>query len=598
LNILHEIFPVSAAGSEMEIAVGASLAAKGNMNVKSRQFKAKFVICGQYRLQKKFFILLPLICIVQFGFLLANPKLGNAEKAFFDSTETELILNKLWQQGFFAMRNLDSAGYISGKDVPCCFREAGSQCLFKPNDYMVFQDSWLWVQLQTGYPFASYRCIPDSVIGNTVYVSCDRQLGPLCLYDSIITNDLRLSGYFLSKVGSLVPGLPFNENEVQQFRSKMLAADGYALKSDMIPSFHYGCFVLDYGVIRQKRDRLSGLLGLATQANQKPVVTGEADAAFYDLFGHGVSLYARWRRFQARSQELFTGTELPYLLGTPFVTGLHFGLEKFDTVYTRFRQTAMLRFPASRQWRWGLGVERTGITGLGIDKNFVKSQRSLPLNAPSRATSYMASIEKVNLQMAVFARQGWSMKVETGVGNRSWLRDAGISSITWKNAEGKSENIYDSLQRTGKLKQTTIKLRYFGSGYLPVVRSWVIFFSLQGEVYKAPNINFAELSRWGGINSIRGFNEQRIFANAFHMANVEFRFMAGPSGFVAPFISGALYRNATLLQNGINRLYSLGLAGGLKTGAGILKFAWALGNEENGLDFRDAKFHLGLSNAF
>jgi hemolysin activation/secretion protein len=119
-----------------------------------------------------------------------------------------------------------------------------------------------------------------------------------------------------------------------------------------------------------------------------------------------------------------------------------------------------------------------------------------------------------------------------------------------------------------------------------------------GEEYKAPNMNFAELSRWGGINSIRGFNEQRIFANSFHMANLEFRFMAGTSGYVAPFVSAAVYRNSAALQNGFQAIHSMGLSGAVKTGAGILRFAWALGNEGKGFVFRDAKFHMGLSNAF
>jgi hypothetical protein len=495
------------------------------------------------------------------------------------------VLQSLRKQGFFAFRNQDSVIKLSGERFVCYFREAGSGRLYSPQEYIAFQDSWLFYQLHTGYPFASYQCVPDSSENNIVYITSNRQSGPLCLYDSIHLSDLRLSAYFLKKTAGLTPGLPYNEADVQQFRSKMLAVEGYTLSGKAIPSFHYGRFVLNPGIVRQKRDRLSALLGLATQE-------------FYDLFGHGVSVYSRWRRFQARSQELFAGAELPYLLGTPFTTGLHIGLEKYDTVYTRFSRRAVFRFPASRQWRWSIGVERMGVTGLGIDTLYVKALRSLPQNAPSRTNSYLASLEKVNLQTAVFPRQGWSFKVEAGIGSRIWLRDAAISSIVWKNSEGFFENIFDSLQRTGNLRQTTLKLSYSAALHLPVVHSWVLYFSAQGEEYKAPVINFSELSRWGGINSIRGFNEQRIFASSFHMANFELRFMAGQSGFIAPFVSGAVYRNGTQLNMGYRSLYSLGLAGGLKTGAGIMKFAWAMGNEGLGFNLRDAKFHLGLSNVF
>jgi hypothetical protein len=42
----------------------------------------------------------------------------------------------------------------------------------------------------------------------------------------------------------------------------------------------------------------------------------------------------------------------------------------------------------------------------------------------------------------------------------------------------------------------------------------------------------------------------------------------------------------------------MGLSSGLKTEAGVLSFAWALGNEGQGFNLRNAKFHLGLSNVF
>jgi len=181
---------------------------------------------------------------------------------------------------------------------------------------------------------------------------------------------------------------------------------------------------------------------------------------------------------------------------------------------------------------------------------------------------------------------------------QSGQQEAGISSIAGKNSLGVAESIFVSLQRMGKLRQNAMKLRYTGSGYLLVTGSWVVYLSIQGEAYKAPNINLTELSRMGGINSICGFNEQCIFANAFHMANIEFHFMAGQSGFVAALVSGVLYQDTNLQQNIFRSIYSLGLAGGVKTGAGFLQFTWALGNEGQGFCLRDAKFHLGLSNVF
>lgn len=99
----------------MEITVGASLAAKGNMNVKPRQFKAKFVICGQTRLLKKFFIAFIFLSLVQCSF--ANPPLRTSngrEGPCSDSTLPGDLLQSLRKQGFFAFRTQDSAIRLPG----------------------------------------------------------------------------------------------------------------------------------------------------------------------------------------------------------------------------------------------------------------------------------------------------------------------------------------------------------------------------------------------------------------------------------------------------------------------------------------------------
>jgi uncharacterized protein affecting Mg2+/Co2+ transport len=51
------------------------------------------------------------------------------------------------------------------------------------------------------------------------------------------------------------------------------------------------------------------------------------------------------------------------------------------------------------------------------------------------------------------------------------------------------------------------------------------------------------------------------------------------------------------ISNG--KLLSSGVAAAIKTGAGVMKFAWAMG-QENGSGFKlnNAKFHLGISNVF
>jgi hypothetical protein len=511
------------------------------------------------------------------------------------------ILRKLQQQGFFMAKLTKQAEWkwLLQKGEQFFMVSTAESLNQQPDSFMQLQMDWLNGQIQKGYPFASFQLHADSSQGQHLFVSVFQQPGPYCTYDSIAGVGGGFSAYFLKKAGGIQVGLPYNDEQLVLFRKRMAAARGYALSDKALLSLRYGRFVVNPGIFRLQQDRISGLLGLATQAQQKPLITGEADLALYDLFGHGASITANWRRFQARSQELVATVEVPYALGLPFISGVNLSFEKYDTIYTRFRRGVLFRFPAGKNSRWSLGVDITGINALQQDTLTLLTQKRLPANASSKSTVYFLAFQRSRFSGSVFPVKGLILDVKAGIGSRIWVRDAAAASITWVNASGIRENIFDSLQRKGNLRQTTYRADYHLQVFVPVVKNFLLAASFMGQEYQAPSVSFSEISRWGGINSIRGFNEQRIFANSFHMANLEMRFMANQSGFIAPFVSVAAFRNDSKQGISNGKLLSSGVAAAIKTGAGVMKFAWAMG-QENGSGFKlnNAKFHLGISNVF
>lgn len=364
--------------------------------------------------------------------------------------------------------------------------------------------------------------------------------------------------------------------------------------------FTDGVFEAHTGYGRNRPDRLNAMLGLAAGETQRPVLSGEFDAAFYGLFGNASSLLLRWQSFKARSQELKLNAEFPYIFGMPFISGISIGFEKFDTLYSRFRRGMVFKFPSGEQWRWKMGFDYTGITRISADTNFVQQRKTLPNNHNSKMWLYFGEVNFGSVSQNTAPRNGLQGFIKLGAGSRTIIPDPEFARFQWKNNIGNVENIYDSLNRTGGLRTAQYRIHYQCWFYKPLGRFLVLANKFMGEEIALPKMFFSELSRWGGLNSLRGFNEQSIFANSFHLAMTELRFMAGNSGFFAPFVVVARYANKTGVGGPASGWpFSAGLSASLKTGVGILQICWALGSDQGQpLKLNNSKFHLGIGSTF
>lgn len=106
-----------------------------------------------------------------------------------------------------------------------------------------------------------------------------------------------------------------------------------------------------------------------------------------------------------------------------------------------------------------------------------------------------------------------------------------------------------------------------------------------------------ELFRFGGINSIRGFQEGSIYANEYFITNFDLIFLLNKSTAIFTFFDFSKYNNMNI--NLDEEIYSAGL--GLKTisnGSDITIF-FASGNTwGKKLSLGDAKFNISFKTFF
>ena len=102
-----------------------------------------------------------------------------------------------------------------------------------------------------------------------------------------------------------------------------------------------------------------------------------------------------------------------------------------------------------------------------------------------------------------------------------------------------------------------------------------------------------ELFRFGGINSIRGFEENSLTASLYGVINTEYRYLLSNNIFIHSIIDGAYLENKTL--NIKEKLFGYGFGFGILTKSGLLKFNYANGKSQNQkFKFSNSKIHLSL----
>ena len=106
-----------------------------------------------------------------------------------------------------------------------------------------------------------------------------------------------------------------------------------------------------------------------------------------------------------------------------------------------------------------------------------------------------------------------------------------------------------------------------------------------------------ELYQFGGVNSIRGFNENSIDASFFTILNTEYRYQFNNNLYLHSIFDIAYFENQNIALR--EKLYSFGFGIGLQTTSGIIKFGIANGNTENqDFNFSNTKIHISITSKF
>jgi hemolysin activation/secretion protein len=117
--------------------------------------------------------------------------------------------------------------------------------------------------------------------------------------------------------------------------------------------------------------------------------------------------------------------------------------------------------------------------------------------------------------------------------------------------------------------------------------------------FQTESLFLNELFRIGGLKTLRGFDEQSIFANKFAITNAELRYLLGKNSNVFAFYNQAWYVNEVTKNRISDNPFGFGLGLIFESGAGLFTLVYAVGKQfQNPIEFNSAKIHFGYINYF
>ena len=315
---------------------------------------------------------------------------------------------------------------------------------------------------------------------------------------------------------------------------------------------------------KRNANSFDGVLGFATnEKTNKLQLNGYLNLELNNNLNFGEQFLLTYKADGEEQRNFRVNVKLPYLLKSPFGVGLELVLFKRDSTFITSEQQARITYQ----------INPSSVSYVGY-KGYESSNLLDDLIAGTPIEDYKSKFVLIGASYTKLQNSFlFPIKSEIGL-------DAEIGSRDRKETT-------DEQVKIKSIVNYIFNLNYKNS----------IFLQNNTATLLSDNFLINELYRFGGINSIRGFDENSIDASFYSVLNTEYRYQFNEGLYVHSIIDIGYFENKTL---GIKeKLYGYGIGLGLQTKPGLLKINIANGNLENQtFKFSNTKIHLILSTRF
>lgn len=454
-----------------------------------------------------------------------------------------------------------------------------------------------WYQ-NNSYPFVTFKFDSVEIDSNFITTNIIINKGPQIVFDSIkIIGNAKISTKFLANYTNIKFGNYYNESTLKRTDNRITELPYLSLNQPSVVYFYGKKARLILNVNNRNSSSFDGIIGFApsNSQNQKIIITGDINLKLQNILGSGKSFDLNYRSFLNNSQELKLRFIYPYVFNTKLTFDYGLNLLLFDTTFFDLQNDygIQYRYIGTDYFKFFYSTQTTSL--ITVDTISIRLNKSLPNFNDVRKDFYGIGFRKTKINYLPNPSKGFLIEFDIAIGTKNIIKNKIINSVQILNNNGERYSIYDSIRLSFTQFKTALKFE----NYSKIASKLVLKTEINATWFQTDNLYLNELFRIGGLKTLRGFNEQSIFANKFAITNAELRYLLGKNSNVFLFYNQAWYKNEVNKLEEFDNPFGFGSGLVFESGAGIFTLVYAIGKQfKNPIEFNSAKIHFGYINYF
>ncbi len=454
----------------------------------------------------------------------------------------------------------------------------------KYKDVKRVQEKIITYYENNGYPFASIRLDSIVIAGDKISAQLKLTKNNEQKIDSvIIKGNAKIAPVYMYNYLGIKPGNLYDESQLQRVNTRLRELPFVTLRKPSSVTFTNKYNKLILNLDKKRASQFDGVVGVLPDNNTgKILFTGDVRLKLQNGLGRGELIDLNWSRLQTQTQNLAVRLVYPFILRTPFGLDYNFTLYKKDTTYIDLNQNIGVQYLLKGGNYLKLFYNNKSSTLLST--NGLEFLTTLPAYADVHSNMYGVGLKMERLDYRLNPRKGYSVLVNASAGTKTIKKNAKLNPV-----------IYNGLN----LNSAQYNSDFQGSVYFPVGNRSAVKVANQSAFLYGQSTFQNELYRIGGLKTLRGFDEESIYASSYSIFSLEYHFILEQNSYLYVFGDGAWYENKSLGNYVKDTPYGFGAGISFETKAGIFSINYALGKQfDNPIELKSGKIHFGIINYF
>ncbi len=415
----------------------------------------------------------------------------------------------------------------------------------------------------SGYPFASISIIPNDIQLNEDSLTMNIQYS-VNKGEFIRVNGVKFPGQlfpnsnFLTLESRIQRGDVFSAEVLKQGIGKLKRLENIQTVGDVSLRFS-SPGIVDIIIPVEERS-INSFSGMATINPGDGTPFGKAEISFGNIFGTGRKLHFGWSGLSENQQGIQVKYREPWLFLYPFHIDLGMTRKSEDTLETFTSYNAELSWNPDMHLSVGTDLNREVIV------HTIENQEEKHIN-----TMWIGGLLSIDyLDHNWNPTRGFQFSTKTSAGFRKLER----------------ENSSETVHR----EELSVRFAF------PLKPSFIAYFKAESKHLTADRVNSTEMIRIGGLNTVRGYSEERFRALRSSWLNTEFRWRPNLESYYGIFADvGFIHQSNSQYSAQDKYLSSIGITSEFTSRAGRIGFALGLGAGES---LQQSRLHFRIQTLF